>query len=82
MRSLRIIALSLAAASLLAIHPTGQAGPPPAQPQTPPADCDVLAHVKVDGIDLKYARRRIGDKWISGCIGPAGPCSIPVYIPC
>lgn len=87
MRSLKLIALSLAATMPLAIHHEAQGGTPKTKPPTTgpsfaPGDCYALASAHVPGVGFKYARIRAGGKWISGCIGPAGECHIPFYVPC
>lgn len=83
MRSLVLLALSIAAATPLVVATnSAQVSPSPKHPPAAPDDCYVLVPVPIPNQDRQYARRLVGGEWISGCIGPAGQCYIAIYVPC
>lgn len=83
MRSLPFFALLLVLAAPLVVSThTAQASPPPTQSSTPPIDCVTPIFLRVPDADRRFARVRLGDEWFSGCLGPAGPCTYTVYVPC
>jgi hypothetical protein len=84
MRHLGLLALFLpVVASSAAIH-VAQGGPgkQPTTPATPPQPCYTLVLYHLPEQDRKWARIATGDEWITGCLGPAGKCYVPVWIPC
>ena len=55
--------------------------PPPSRPFVPPDDCYTQVVLSAPFNNL-FARRLVGDEWISGCIGAEGPCKLVLWVPC
>jgi hypothetical protein len=61
----------------------GSGGVPPGRPPTrPQAVCYRLISVEIPGENQQWAKLLIGDKWLTGCLGPAGRCYSQVWVPC
>jgi hypothetical protein len=81
-----LMALPKATATPQGSPPQTTQTPPPAKPvdPTPPAPapptptCYVLKAIYVPGEPLRWARILVGDKWMAGCVGPAGLCFAPL----
>jgi hypothetical protein len=84
MRLSMLSVLVLLAATPWAPRPSAQGGqgaPPPSRPFVPPDKCFRQVQVTAP-FDNQFARLLTGDKWISGCIGPQGPCTFSIWVPC
>lgn len=67
-------------ASLAAQHNGGV--PPGRPPSRSQAHCYRLVSVEVPGENLRWAKLLVGDRWLTGCLGPAGRCYASVWVPC
>ena len=74
--------MSLVLALVAAPVPAMVQAAPPKQPPTPTDECYQLKFAEITGVNRTWARIRVGDEWISGCVGPAGKCLAPVWVPC
>lgn len=88
MRFLSSLVLTVAISAVLTTVGRSQGGngpqvAPPGPTAPPPSpDCYRLALPQMPDATQQWARKRVGDKWISGCIGPEGKCFVPVWLPC
>lgn len=76
--TLRLLLLALAAWSAPS---SAQTSPPSSRPFVPPDDCFTQVVLSAPFNNL-FARRLVGDEWISGCIGAEGPCKVVLWVPC
>ena len=84
MSFLKASTLFLHAALVLSAALTAQGDTPPKKPTppTPPLNCVMMILVHVPGQNRVYAKVLLGKDWTWGCLGPAGSCYIPTYVPC
>jgi hypothetical protein len=61
---------------------TGRCGGVRSQTSPPEDECFEFHLVRIEGVENRWARMRVGDKWITGCLGDSAPCYAPVWIRC